>query len=39
LKILFITIKKVVKTEGITQRGVATVQPFKGTKSVEGGHG
>ena len=39
LKILFITIKKVVKTEGITQRGVATVEPFKGTKSVEGGQG
>lgn len=39
LKILFITIKKVVKTEGITQRGVATVEPFKGTRSVEGGHG
>lgn len=39
LKILFITIKKVIKTEGITQRGVATVEPFKGTKSAEGGHG
>jgi sugar transferase EpsL len=39
LKILLITIKKVIKTEGITQRGVATVEPFKGTKTVEGGHG
>lgn len=39
LKILVITIKKVIKTEGITQRGVATVEPFKGSKSVEGGHG
>lgn len=39
LKILLITIKKVIKTEGITQRGVVTVEPFKGTKSVEGGHG
>jgi sugar transferase EpsL len=38
LKILLITIKKVIKTEGITQRGVVTVEPFKGSNSVEGGH-
>jgi lipopolysaccharide/colanic/teichoic acid biosynthesis glycosyltransferase len=34
LKILWLTIKKVFKTEGISQEGHATMPYFKGTKSV-----
>lgn len=32
VKILFLTIKKVFKSEGISQKGQATVEPFRGTK-------
>jgi undecaprenyl phosphate N,N'-diacetylbacillosamine 1-phosphate transferase len=32
MKILFLTILKVFKSEGISQHGQATMQPFKGTK-------
>ncbi len=32
IKILFLTVLKVFKSEGINQHGEATIQPFKGTK-------
>ncbi|MES2517793.1 MAG: sugar transferase [Bacteroidota bacterium] len=32
MKLLFLTILKVFKSEGISQNGEATMQPFKGTK-------
>lgn len=40
LKILLLTVKKVIKKEGISQPGYATIQPFSKEKSrVGGGHG
>ncbi|MCM3568219.1 sugar transferase [Neobacillus mesonae] len=40
LKILFMTVIKVMKSEGINQPGNATVEQFTGTKTtVRGGHG
>ncbi|MFE7060552.1 sugar transferase [Sutcliffiella sp. NPDC057660] len=40
MKILFLTVVKVLKREGITQPGYATIQPFSRVKSrVGGGHG
>lgn len=40
LKILFLTVVKVIKKEGISQPGYATIQPFSKEKSrVGGGHG
>ncbi|MFJ7728168.1 sugar transferase [Neobacillus sp. NPDC097160] len=40
MKILLLTIFKVIKTEGINQPGSATIESFTGSKStVKGGHG
>ncbi|NMH75291.1 sugar transferase [Bacillus sp. RO2] len=40
LKIIFLTVIKVIKKEGISQPGYATIQPFSKVKSrVGGGHG
>jgi len=32
LKIIFLTVKKVLKREGISQEGRATMEPFKGSQ-------
>jgi sugar transferase EpsL len=38
IKILFLTVYKVFISDGINQQGNATVESFKGSKSVGGGH-
>ncbi|MCM3412420.1 sugar transferase [Metabacillus litoralis] len=38
IKILFLTVYKVIISDGINQPGNATVENFKGSKSVGGGH-